>query len=62
MLSKIVQITAQMAEESCPTGKSSDLKCLIVTLSARVAQSRRLGFPLVYFSAKPLSSLGLYST
>ena len=54
-LSKIVQITAQMAEESCPTGKSSERKCLIVTLSARLAQSTRLGVPLVYFSAKPLS-------
>ena len=47
---KITQLTAQMAAESCPTGKSSERKCLIVTLSARIPQSRRLGF--VYFSEK----------
>ena len=46
-----------MADESCPTGKSSDRNCLIVTLSAKVAQSTRRGVPLVYFSAKDLSNV-----
>ena len=41
------EITAQIAVESCSMGKSSERKCLIVTLSARVAQSTRRGVPLL---------------
>ena len=63
-VSKLIQITAQMADESCPTGKSSERKCLILTLSARVSQSTRLGVLLVYWSAKVSSNhvLELYLT
>ena len=39
--------TAQIAAESCPIGKSSERKCFIVTLSAKVAQSTRRGVPLM---------------
>ena len=39
--------TAQIAAESSPIGKSSERKCFIVTLSAKVAQSTRRGVPLM---------------
>ena len=40
-----VSLTCQMADVSCSTGKSSERKCLIVTLSARVAQLTSLLLP-----------------
>ena len=44
--------TAQIAAESSPIGKSSERKCFIVTLSAKVAQSTRRGVPLMLVSKK----------